>query len=89
MPVGAEQSVVRIDLGKGGRCWSAVSSVLYRIIASLARLAVALLRCSIGGRVHEANAVTGSDRFGEFVERCRDSKTVGPGVDAEFVVAAA
>ena len=34
------------------------------------------------------DAVTGSDRFGELVERGRDSQVVGSGVDAEFVVAA-
>jgi hypothetical protein len=48
----------------------------------------ALLRCSIGGRVDEANAVRGSDCFGEFVECSRDSKMFAAGVDAEFVVAA-
>ena len=46
------------------------------------------MRCSIGGRVHEANAVTGSDRFGEFVERSSDSKMPTVGVCPEFVVAA-
>ena len=38
--MGAEYSVVRVDQGKRGRCWSAVSHILYRLIAALARLAV-------------------------------------------------
>ena len=39
-PVGAEYSVVWVDQGKRGRCWSAVSRLLYRLIAALAGLAV-------------------------------------------------
>ncbi len=39
-PVGAEYWVVWVDLAKRGRCWAAVSRILYRLIAALARLAV-------------------------------------------------
>jgi hypothetical protein len=39
-PVGAEYSVVRVDQAKHGRCWSAVSRILYRLIAAFVRLAV-------------------------------------------------
>ena len=38
--MGAEYSAVCVDQGKRGRCWSAVSRLLYRLIAALARLAV-------------------------------------------------
>ena len=38
--MGAEYSAACVDNGKRGRCWSAVSRILYRLIASLARLAV-------------------------------------------------
>ncbi|MCP4304784.1 MAG: hypothetical protein GY788_07915 [bacterium] len=39
-PVRAEYSVVWVDQAKRGRCWSAVSRILCRLIAALARLAV-------------------------------------------------
>ena len=38
--MGAEYSVVGVEQGKRGRCWSAVSRILYRLIAALARFAV-------------------------------------------------
>jgi hypothetical protein len=72
-----------ITLGSGRFCSTA------SFLIGSDRPVVALLRCSIGGCVDEANAVAGSDCFGEFVECSRDSQVAGPGVDAEVVVAAA
>ena len=39
-PVGAEYSAAGFEQGKQGRCWSAVSRILYRLIVALARFAV-------------------------------------------------
>ena len=38
--MGAEYSAVWAEQGECGRCWSAVSRILYRLVAALARLAV-------------------------------------------------
>jgi hypothetical protein len=50
---------------------------------------MALLRWSIEGRgLSRLTVGVRSDRFGEFIESCRQSKPHMTGFDAEFVVAA-